>query len=92
MTRKQIVDGNGRRYRRILLYNSDPDAGGPVRREKRAKDEPRERKGRESKREDDERDEKPRRSRRRERDETDEPVPPGEWNGPKPGFLDVGFG
>ena len=24
--------------------------------------------------------------------EDDEPVPPGEWNGPRPGFLDVGFG
>ncbi len=38
-------------------------------------------------------DEKPeRKSRSRRRDEDDEPVPPGEWNGPKPGFLDVGFG
>ncbi len=30
--------------------------------------------------------------RARRRDEEDEPVPAGEWNGPKPGFLDVGFG
>ncbi len=30
--------------------------------------------------------------RARRRDEDDDPVPPGEWNGPKPGFLDVGFG
>ncbi|MEM9086245.1 MAG: DEAD/DEAH box helicase [Pseudomonadota bacterium] len=38
-------------------------------------------------------DEKPRRTRnRRARDEGDEPIPVGEWNGPKPGFLDVGFG
>ncbi|MCL4672700.1 MAG: DEAD/DEAH box helicase [Sphingomonadaceae bacterium] len=29
---------------------------------------------------------------RRYRDEDDAPVPAGEWNGPKPGFLDVGFG
>ncbi|GMN03627.1 DEAD/DEAH box helicase [Erythrobacter sp. MTPC3] len=29
--------------------------------------------------------------RSRRRDEDDEPVAPGEWNGPKPGFLDVGF-
>ena len=37
--------------------------------------------------------EKPRRSRGREnRDEDREPVPAGEWNGPKPGFLDVGAG
>ena len=62
------------------------------RREKRAKDEPRESKGRERKRKDEEREEKPRRSRRREREEDNEPVPAGEWNGPKPGFLDVGFG
>jgi len=33
---------------------------------------------------------KPRKS--REREEDNEPVPAGEWNGPKPGFLDVGFG
>ncbi|MEE4537940.1 MAG: DEAD/DEAH box helicase, partial [Erythrobacter sp.] len=32
----------------------------------------------------------PRKSRHRSED--DEPVPPGEWNGPKPGFLDIGFG
>ncbi|MEO0591793.1 MAG: ATP-dependent helicase, partial [Pseudomonadota bacterium] len=37
--------------------------------------------------------EKPRRSKARgRRDEDDEPIPVGEWNGPKPGFLDVGFG
>ncbi|MEM8724689.1 MAG: DEAD/DEAH box helicase [Pseudomonadota bacterium] len=37
-------------------------------------------------------DDKPeRKSRSRRRDEDDEPVPAGEWNGPKPGFLDVGF-
>jgi len=24
--------------------------------------------------------------------EDDEPVPPGEWNGPRPSFLDIGFG
>jgi superfamily II DNA/RNA helicase len=24
--------------------------------------------------------------------ENDEPVPPGEWNGPRPAFLDIGFG
>lgn len=29
---------------------------------------------------------------RRHRDEDDAPVPAGEWNGPKPGFLNVGFG
>ncbi len=30
--------------------------------------------------------------RTRRRDDEDDPVPQGEWNGPKPGFLDVGFG
>jgi superfamily II DNA/RNA helicase len=30
--------------------------------------------------------------RSRRRDEDDEPVPAGEWNGPRPSFLDVGFG
>ncbi len=35
------------------------------------------------------RESKPRSNRRRDQD--DEPVPAGEWNGPKPGFLDVGF-
>ncbi|MEL7197395.1 MAG: DEAD/DEAH box helicase [Pseudomonadota bacterium] len=35
----------------------------------------------------------PRRSRsRREREEDNEPVPAGEWNGPRPGFLDVSAG
>ncbi|OBV11677.1 DEAD/DEAH box helicase [Erythrobacter dokdonensis] len=29
---------------------------------------------------------------RRRYHEDDEPVPAGEWNGPRPGFLDVGFG
>ena len=30
-------------------------------------------------------------SRNRGRDQDDTPVPAGEWNGPKPGFLDMGF-
>jgi superfamily II DNA/RNA helicase len=34
----------------------------------------------------------PQRGRGRGRNEDDEPVPAGEWNGPKPGFLEVGFG
>ena len=29
-------------------------------------------------------------ARGRRKDADDEPVPAGEWNGPKPGFLDVG--
>jgi len=38
-------------------------------------------------------DEKPEsKPRSRRRDEDDEPVPPGEWNGPRPSFLDVGAG
>lgn len=36
---------------------------------------------------------KPRRnSARPDREEDNEPIPAGEWNGPKPGFLDVGVG
>ena len=35
------------------------------------------------------REEKPRQSRHRNQD--DEPVPAGEWNGPKPDFLGIGF-
>ena len=36
---------------------------------------------------------KPKRERKsRPRDQDDEPVKPGEWNGPKPGFLDIGLG
>ena len=56
----------------------------------------RERSGRDAKRDlkgNAEAGEKPRRSRsRRPREDDDEPIPVGEWNGPKPGFLDVGFG
>ena len=38
-------------------------------------------------------DDKPKRkTRARKQDADDEPVPAGEWNGPKPSFLDVGFG
>ena len=48
------------------------------RREKRARNETRK--------------ETPRKGRgRRQGSEDDEPVPPGEWNGPKPGFLDIGL-
>lgn len=32
-----------------------------------------------------------RKGRSRCRDQDDKPVPAGEWNGPKPGFLDIGF-
>jgi superfamily II DNA/RNA helicase len=39
------------------------------------------------------RSEKPKRAKKPRRDEIDDdPVPAGEWNGPKPGFLDVGLG
>lgn len=34
---------------------------------------------------------KPERRGRSKRDEPEDPVPAGEWNGPQPGFLDVGF-
>lgn len=52
----------------------------------------REKAPREKRPRDDDAAEKPRKSRNtRRRDEDDEPVAAGEWNGPKPGFLDVGF-
>jgi len=52
------------------------------RKPRRAKEEPREERS----------ERKPRsRSNNKRRDQDDEPVPAGEWNGPKPGFLDAGF-
>ncbi|MEZ5692767.1 MAG: DEAD/DEAH box helicase [Altererythrobacter sp.] len=62
-------------------------------RSRRDDDEPREERPKKPRRERAEtadRAEKPARSRKR-RDEDDEPVPAGEWNGPKPDFLGVGF-
>jgi superfamily II DNA/RNA helicase len=61
---------------------------------RRAKDEPREERGEHRPRR--ERDER-REARRPERapqryHEDEDPVPAGEWNGPRPSFLDVGFG
>ncbi|WAT18056.1 DEAD/DEAH box helicase [Aurantiacibacter sp. MUD11] len=65
----------------------------PKRSRSKRSEEPREeRKPRREKREDRPRREKrdePRQSRRRDQD--DDPVPAGEWNGPKPDFLGVGF-
>ena len=44
----------------------------------------------EKRRSGEERDDKPRKTRsKRERDDDQEPAAPGEWNGPKPGFLDI---
>ncbi|QIG55194.1 DEAD/DEAH box helicase [Altererythrobacter sp. BO-6] len=54
-------------------------------------DEPREERPKKPRREKEMRAEKPKRSSPR-RDDDDEPVPAGEWNGPKPDFLSVGFG
>ncbi|MEM7779210.1 MAG: DEAD/DEAH box helicase [Pseudomonadota bacterium] len=39
-----------------------------------------------------EKDDKSRKTHRARREEDDEPTPAGEWNGPKPGFLDIGTG
>lgn len=59
--------------------DDEDDAPKKPQREKRVREEARE--------------DKPRKGKgRREREEDDEPVAAGEWNGPKPGFLDVGFG
>ncbi|MEM7666673.1 MAG: DEAD/DEAH box helicase [Pseudomonadota bacterium] len=54
---------------------------------------PREERAKKPRKERDERaEEQPdRKPRSRQRDEDDEPVEAGEWNGPKPGFLDVSF-
>ncbi len=73
----------------------------PERKERQSDERPREahedrpkKPRREKKPREEERSEKPRRGRGRARyeDEDNEPIPAGEWNGPKPGFLDVGFG
>lgn len=69
----------------------------PERKPRRAREEPREerieRKPRRAKDEqrEERRDAHPDRTPRRYH-EDDQPVPAGEWNGPRPGFLDVGFG
>ncbi len=77
----------------LAARDAEPEA---EEREERPKKEAKKasRKPREEKRPPDEAaDEKKRKPRKaRERQEDSEPVPAGEWNGPKPGFLDVGFG
>ncbi len=67
----------------------DDDAG--EEREERTERAKKPRRSKEDKPDRTEKADKPKRSRRR-RDEDDEPVAAGEWNGPKPGFLDVGAG
>jgi superfamily II DNA/RNA helicase len=79
----------------------------PERKPRRAKDDPREER-REDRAPREEHEDRPRRERsaprtdrvtasderkpRRRYHEDDEPVPAGEWNGPRPAFLDIGFG
>ena len=66
----------------------------PRRSRRNREDEPREERARQPRREKaarPERTERPEPKRRR-RDEDEESVPAGEWNGPKPDFLGVGFG
>ena len=63
-------------------------------RSRRAKKEEAEKPSRKSRKDDSESPQRETRSsskRRGRRDDDDEPVPVGEWNGPKPDFLDVGF-
>ncbi|MEE4316280.1 MAG: C-terminal helicase domain-containing protein, partial [Erythrobacter sp.] len=67
----------------------------PARKPRRAKDEPREERPRREKagsRTDRVAVSDERKPRARRYHEDDEPVPAGEWNGPRPSFLDVGFG
>ncbi|MEE4537228.1 MAG: DEAD/DEAH box helicase [Erythrobacter sp.] len=62
----------------------------PVKHSRRKRDES---EAREQKpRRDDSADKSDRKPRTRRDAEDEKPVPAGEWNGPKPGFLDVGFG
>ncbi|MGQ7829361.1 DEAD/DEAH box helicase [Altererythrobacter sp. Z27] len=63
----------------------------PERQSRRRDEAPREERPRKPRRE---REAKPERAERprRQRDEDDEPIPAGEWNGPKPGFLEIGVG
>jgi superfamily II DNA/RNA helicase len=77
----------------------DAEESRPARPPRRARDEQREerepRAERKPRREREERgDARPERSERTPRryHEDDQPVPAGEWNGPRPSFLDVGFG
>ncbi len=86
------------RPRRSRNRKRDDDSAGEAPRERkprRAKEETRERAPKpqdKSERSEEAAEAKPEskpRSRRRDQDDT--PVPAGEWNGPKPGFLDMGF-
>ena len=78
---------------RVELKPAEPEADEkpPRKPARQPADEPREERPKKPRREKEVRAEKPKRSSPR-RDEDDEPVPAGEWNGPRPGFLDVGFG
>jgi superfamily II DNA/RNA helicase len=84
-----------------------PEEEREPRRPRRARDESEPRPERAPRREREPREERPRREKPerrtdrvaagddrkpRRRHEDDEPVPAGEWNGPRPSFLDIGFG
>ncbi|MEO1220587.1 MAG: DEAD/DEAH box helicase [Pseudomonadota bacterium] len=77
----------------LAQQGAEPEAEEREEREERPKRRTRG-EGRDKKPRDEARSDNPRKARKpREREEQDtEPVPAGEWNGPKPGFLDVGFG
>ncbi len=60
---------------------------------KKRDDQPREERAKKPRREKEAKAEKPaRKPKRRDGDDDNDQTPAGEWNGPKPGFLDVGFG
>ena len=76
---------------------ADPREERKPRRARQEREEREERPRKERRPRDEQREERPVRAERPERGarrhrEDDEPVPAGEWNGPRPSFLDVGFG
>ncbi len=93
-SKKRDEDGDTQDAPREAKKERKPRRAREDRSEREDRPEREEQPEREDRKERPERAEKPeKRSRggRRRRDEDDEPVPAGEWNGPKPGFLDMGF-
>jgi superfamily II DNA/RNA helicase len=83
----------------VRSHEAEESEERPVRKPRRGREEPEPREGRSERKPRREREERgdERREERSERRprrhaEDDAPVPAGEWNGPRPSFLDVGFG
>ena len=97
--RVELKDGSAKEEKpNAALKSEKSDRDEKPRKSRKAREErPREDKPRDEKRSAKPRKETPAKAeksepRRKRRDDDDEPVPAGEWNGPKPGFLDVGAG